>query len=537
MSNPTPRRDFLKQGVCAAAAGALGAVAAHGEEARPQPVELPEAGPSLENATSADAPMVMDMQTAHAQTAQQPHNAGEPQEWFDGFSRFKPSRGNDPQSNFYIGKLVPGLRANSAGHAPFVAPDLPKLPYKMKNGAKEFELTPQVVQREILPGHFMNFYGYNGSMPGPTIEINQGDRLRIVVTNELPEDTYVHCHGFELPVQYDGSDVLVQNPIRPGATFVYEFDVHEEGTFFYHSHVPMQEAFGMVGWIIVHPRKPWSPPVDRDFGLIFQNFFIDDTQTVADSWRMDWNWHTINGRSGPYSTPLVCQHGERVRVRIMNFSPMQHHPVHIHGHTFWITGHEGARIPHSAWVPRNTELIGIAQATDFEFIANNPGDWMFHCHMVHHMMNHMVRQVGPRMRPGNQVDRYLANLDTRPPAEMSRSARGAAPPGYPQEMQGMQMSEEVMKKVWAAREVQGMRADWPMAVGGLMTVLRVLPPDLYHRVMETDEQIPRGAIFEEIVRRFGAIGAYTPSAPMKMPGMSMPGMKMPGAAPMKMPHG
>ena len=238
--------------------------------------------------------------------------------------------------------------------------------------------------------------------------------MRIVVTNELPEDTFVHCHGFELPVQYDGSDVLTQNPIRPGKEFVYEFDVHEDGTFFYHSHVPMQEAFGMVGWIIVHPKKQWQPPVDRDFGLIFQNFFIDSTQTIADSWRMDWNWHTINGRSGPFTTPVVVKHGERVRIRIMNFSPMQHHPIHIHGHTFWITGHEGARCPQSAWVPRNTELIGIAQATDFEFIANNPGDWMFHCHMVHHMMNHMVRQVGPRMRKDSSLDAYLANLNVRP---------------------------------------------------------------------------------------------------------------------------
>ena len=166
----------------------------------------------------------------------------------------------------------------------------------------------------------MNVYGYNGSMPGPSIEVTQGDRVRIVVTNELPEATYVHWHGFELPVQYDGAAELTQEPIKPGATYVYEFDVHEEGTFFYHSHVAMQEAFGMVGWFIVHPKKVFDPPVDRDFGLIFQNFFIDSSQTISDSWKMDWNWHTINGRSGPYTTPLVVKHGERVRVRLMNFA-------------------------------------------------------------------------------------------------------------------------------------------------------------------------------------------------------------------------
>jgi manganese oxidase len=250
--------------------------------------------------------------------------------------------------------------------------------------------------------------------------------------------------------------------------------------------------------------------------LIFQNFFIEPNQTIADSMRMDWNLHTINGRSGPYSTPLVAKHGERVRIRIMNFSPMQHHPVHIHGHTFWITGHEGARIPKSAWIPRNTELIAVAQATDFELIANNPGDWMFHCHMVHHMMNHMVRQAGPRIRQGASVDQYLQNLETRPPAVMSTAASGDQPPGYPQKMMGMEMNPEFMNVIWNRREVLGMRATWPMSIHGLMTVFRVLPDDLYHRVMETDEKIPKGDIFAEIVRRFGEPQNYQRAPKMMM---------------------
>ncbi len=496
MSKPNQRREFIKRSALVTA-GALSGSALRPDVASAEAGRLPQTnGPQLDRGQESA-----------------PKQSAEPQEWFGGFSRFRPSRGNDPQSDFYIGKLVPGLRSADAGPVPFVAPDTEKLPYVMKNGVKEFQLVPQPVRREFLPGYWMNVYGYNGSMPGPVIEITQGDRVRIVVTNELPEDTFVHCHGFELPVQYDGADVLNQNPIRPGGTFVYEFDVHEDGTFFYHSHVPMQEAFGMVGWIIVHPRQPYSPPVDRDFGLIFQNFFIDSTQTIADSWRMDWNWHTINGRSGPFTTPVVVKHGERVRIRIMNFSPMQHHPIHIHGHTFWITGHEGARAPYSSWVPRNTELIGIAQATNFEFIANNPGDWMFHCHMVHHMMNHMVRQVGPRIRHGDSVDRYLADLQVRPAPEVSATALGEKPPGYPQEMLGMRMSAPFLEKIWGRREVQGMRADWPMSVMGLMTTLRVLPADLYHLVMETEQTVPKGSVFEEIVRRFGDIKTYVPTPP------------------------
>ncbi|MEQ9379294.1 MAG: copper oxidase [Pirellulales bacterium] len=496
MPSSDNRRSFLKHSSLAAA----GLVATSGTAAARSPDHEGPPGPaSPEQETPASHP-------SHVKAV------------YDGFSRYHPSRGNDPDSDFYLGKLVPGFRKAEDGPAPFVANDLDKLPFEMKNGVKEFHLVPQPVEREFLPGYKMNLWGFNGSIPGPTIEITQGDRIRIVVTNELPEETTVHWHGFELPVQYDGASTMTQNPIKPGHSFVYEFDVHEEGTFFYHTHVAMQEAFGMVGWMIVHPKKSFDPPVDRDFGLLFQNFFIGPNQTVADSQKMDWNWHTINGRSGPYATPLVCKHGERVRVRLLNFSPMQHHPIHMHGHTFWITAHEGARAPKTAWIPRNTELIAVAQASTFEFIANNPGDWMFHCHMVHHMMNHMVEQVGPRIRQGANVDRYLQNLDARPEAIVSRTAADEEPPGYPQKMQGMSMSPEFMKRIWASREMQGMRATTAMSMMGLMTAMRVLPDDLYHRVMETDEEIPKGEIFDEIVRRFGNPNDYQP-APKMMPGM------------------
>src|SRR5207245_2694847 len=104
---------------------------------------------------------------------------------------------------------------------------------------------------------------------------------------------------------------------------------------------------------------------------------------------------TLNGRSAPYVTPLVVKLGSRVRIRFLNMSAIDHHPMHMHGHTFWVTGTEGGRIPESAWIPGNNVLVGVAQARDVEFIANNPGDWMIHCHMFHHMMNHMTSMVGP----------------------------------------------------------------------------------------------------------------------------------------------
>ena len=459
---------------------------------------------------------MVPLASAAAQESNPPTTPSNVKDEYDGYSRYKPSRGADPNSPYYIGKMVPGFRSPDDGPAPFVAPFVPKLPYTLKNGVKEFILKPMPVAQEFLPGNKMNVYGYNGSMPGPTIEVTQGDRVRVIVENHLPEPTFIHFHGFECLVQYDGAGELIQDPIPPGGKYTLEFDVREAGSFFYHPHVAMQEGFGMVGWVVVHPKKVWDPPVDRDFGLVYQNFFISPNSNTANTWKMDWNWNTINGRSGPHFPPLVCKHGERVRIRIMNFSPMQHHPIHLHGHTFWVTGHEGARAPHSAWVPRNTELIAIAQVSEFEFIANNPGDWMFHCHMVHHMGNHMTEQVGPRMRPDTSVDPYLANLDSRPAPQVSEVAKGEKPPGYPQWMVGMSMSPEFLEKIWEPRETKGMRSTWPMSMAGLMTGVRVLPEDLYHRVMETDEDIPKGAVYEEIIRRFGDIKAYNAVPKMKM---------------------
>lgn len=472
MRKNVTRREALLTGA-AAAAGALTTRLAHGEA-----IEKPQSHEDLTNISK-----IKD------------HNSE-----FSTYSRYRPSFGGPPDSDEYLGKLVPGLRKSGLEAIPFETPDLDKLSWKMVDGVKEFVLRCTPVKREFLPGKYMNVWGFNNSMPGPTIEAVQGDRIRIIVHNELPESTSVHWHGLELPVEFDGVPGVTQHLIHPGKFKVYEYDLHQTGTFFYHSHVAMQEAFGMVGFLIIHPRIAYDPPVDRDIGLIFQNFFIPPNSNTADSMRMDWNWHTINGRSGPYTTPMVCKHGERVRIRLLDFSPMQHHPIHFHGHTFWLTGTEGGRIPTSAWIPRNTTLVGVAMAQDFEFIAFNPGDWIFHCHMVHHMMNHMVPQVGPHIRKGQNIEKYLDALPNRPSAKFGNEETANLVPGYPQKMQNMNMSQEALKKITDKREARGMRKEWHMGVKGLMTVLRVLPEELYDRVMHSQEDIPPGTIFEAIAQ-------------------------------------
>src|SRR6266404_494241 len=180
-------------------------------------------------------------------------------------SAMKPGKSGPVGSPTYLGKLVAGKRAAGLPPVPVATPDLPRLEHKMVDGFKEFHLRVQPVKRELLPGIVMNFWGYNGTMPGPTVEAVDGDKVRIVVHNELPEATSLHLHGLELPNAQDGVPGLTQDAIPPGKTGVCELTLHQNGTFFYHAHDPMQEVMGTVGLFIIHPKEAHAPVVDHDF--------------------------------------------------------------------------------------------------------------------------------------------------------------------------------------------------------------------------------------------------------------------------------
>ncbi|MBI3650530.1 MAG: copper oxidase [Acidobacteria bacterium] len=298
------------------------------------------------------------------------------------------------------------VEASSGAVVPFYTPDLPKLPFKLDNGVKVFELIAEPVQTEFLPASEMgdarkvDAWGYNGSVPGPTIEVNEGDRVRIIYRNNLPEATTPHWHGLEVPIEMDGAPAISQPLIYPGESYTYEFTLHQNGTFFYHSHMAMQEMMGLIGFFIIHPKKPHTPRVDKDFGIILQEWALLPNNTVPNTLSMEFNWLTFNGKSGPATTPLIVKQGDRVRIRLVNLG-MDHHPIHLHGNQFFVTGTEGGRIPEVGWYPGNTVLVGVAQARDIEFEAKYTGDWMLHCHLPHHMMNQMVSMVGP-MTHGTQ---------------------------------------------------------------------------------------------------------------------------------------
>jgi hypothetical protein len=413
-------------------------------------------------------------------------------------------------------------------------PDIPNLPYRMDGSVKEFHLVAEPVKQEIVPGRVVDVWGYNGSAPGPTIQVTRGDRVRIIVDNHLPEATSMHWHGFEIPIDMDGAPGSSQDPIVPGGRFVYEFTLHQEGTYFYHSHMAMQEMMGMIGAFVMHPKDGYKPRADRDFVIILQEYAILPNITVPNSMNMEFNWLTFNGKAAPATTPLIVRHGERVRVRLINLG-MDHHPIHLHGHQFVITGTEGGRQPESTWGPANTVLVGVAQSRDIEFVANNPGDWMLHCHLPHHMMNQMSSMVGPMSRrngmpAGLDMERGMGMLRQGSPTSeenspslgrgmgvgstaeqtISNSPLKAGNPMQHQDMpdmqQGMQMGKPdvskdansvpgfpqdafmegpmmAMDQMVDKPENFGLRAGWSGFMAGMMTFVRVLPQDKYDQIL------------------------------------------------------
>jgi FtsP/CotA-like multicopper oxidase with cupredoxin domain len=264
------------------------------------------------------------------------------------------------------------------------------LPYRLRGGVKEFHLVAEEVEHEFAPGSRAKCWGYNGTTPGPTIEVVEGDRVRIFVTNRLGEPTTIHWHGIILPSGMDGVGGLSQPDIPPGETYQYEFTVQQHGTHMYHPHADemTQMAYGMMGMFIIHPRSGETVPIDRDFCFLLHNWALKPGTYRPDSSIMvEFDQWTFNSKMFPAIDPLVARTGERVRIRIGNLS-MWNHPIHLHGHAFWVTGSDGGRWPRALWRPAVTELVSVGQTRDLEFIAR-AGDWALHCHMAHHTMNAM----------------------------------------------------------------------------------------------------------------------------------------------------
>ncbi len=269
------------------------------------------------------------------------------------------------------------------------------LPWRMNNGWKEFHLVAEPVVREMAPGMKANLWGYNGQSPGPTIEVVEGDKVRLFVTNKLPEHTTIHWHGQRLPNGMDGVGGLNQPQIPVGKTFVYEFEARRPGTFMYHPHADemVQMAMGMMGSWVTHPKDPGRYRVDRDFVFLLNAFDIEPGRmTPKISTMLDFNLFAFNSRVFPGIDHMVVRRGDRVRIRIGNLT-MTNHPIHLHGHEFEVAGTDGGWTPKASRWPEVTADVAVGQMRAIEFDATDPGDWAFHCHKSHHTMNAMGHDV------------------------------------------------------------------------------------------------------------------------------------------------
>jgi manganese oxidase len=349
-------------------------------------------------------------------------------------------------------------------YTPVITPNGSTLPFKGLRGTKIFHLIAEEVDHEFAPGLRAHCWGFNGQVHGPTIEAVEGDKVRIYVTNRLPENTSIHWHGLLVPSGMDGVAGLSQKNIEPGETYKYEFKLRQHGTYMYHSHSDdmTQIALGMMGMLVIHPRRPNGPRPDRDFVLMSSEWRIDvGTRRPNPIEMTDFNVLTFNARAFPGTAPLVAKYGDRVRIRFGNLSPMEHHPIHLHGYYWKVTEMDGLPVSESAQQHGNTVLVAVGQTRVVEFVADNPGDWAMHCHMTHHTMNQMGHNA-PNLigvRPGNLAKKVSALL----PGYMTMGESGMGDMG---EM-GMPVPSNSIPMLGA----QG-KHDY-IDMGGMFTILKV----------------------------------------------------------------
>ena len=272
---------------------------------------------------------------------------------------------------------------------------------RVQGGIKVFDLNVSVIEWNILPDEQVEAYAFNHQVPGPRIRVTEGDRVRINVTNDLPEATSVHWHGMILPNRMDGAADVTQNPIEPGDTFTYEFTAGEAGTYFYHSHKEpdRQQGLGMYGALIVDPKDPSRDAAydyDQEVVIQLQEWLERDGYTYP-AMIMEGalpNYFTINGKSYPETETIDMEVGERVRIRFIGSNNNFVHPMHVHGGPFEIVETDGNVVPAEARILKDTVNVGPGERYDVIWEARRPGKWLLHCHIPHHTTNNNTEQEG-----------------------------------------------------------------------------------------------------------------------------------------------
>jgi FtsP/CotA-like multicopper oxidase with cupredoxin domain len=240
---------------------------------------------------------------------------------------------------------------------------------RMEQGVKCFDLKASVIRWETEPGKTVEAWCYNEQVPGPMIRVREGDRVRLVLTNDLPESTAIHCHGVELPNDVDGVPFITQPPVKPGETYTYEFTAPNPGSHMYHSHhnSAKQVGMGLLGAFIIEPRRPRAiEKADVDYVLV-----LNDGA----------HGYTLNGKGFPATEPIKAKLGQKVRIRFMN-EGMMIHPMHLHGMHMTVIDKDGWPQP----APWKCDTLNVAPGERWDVIVNcnNPGVWAFHCHILPH---------------------------------------------------------------------------------------------------------------------------------------------------------
>jgi zinc transporter ZupT len=262
---------------------------------------------------------------------------------------------------------------------------LPALPPIPPGKVKTYYLYAEVAPWLVAPGVTQQAWTYDGTVPGPTIHVRQGDRVRVILINRLPEPTTIHWHGLSVAADMDGVPGMSQTAVGPGQSFVYTFTATTPGTYIYHTHYDdlNQLDRGLYGAVVVDAAHP-SEHVDRDYLMLLSSWRIySDAE----------NYFSINGKSYPLTKPYIVRRGQRIRIREINISGTEFHTMHIHGHRFTVIAVDGQPVPKAARQQMVTLTIGPGETRDIAFVANAaPGTWMVHCHVLDHMMN---GDVGP----------------------------------------------------------------------------------------------------------------------------------------------
>lgn len=270
---------------------------------------------------------------------------------------------------------------------------------RVENGVKIFELKTSVIKWNILPYEQVMAYAFNEQVPGPRLRVTEGDRVRIIVTNNLPESTTVHWHGLILPNNMDGPANITQPPIEPGQSYTYEFTTQQSGTYFYHTHdrADRQQTLGLYGALIIDPKTPQTTPAyDLEYTIQLQEWLEREGYTYP-AMLMEGgmpNFFTINGKAYPSTDTVNMKVGQKIRIRFIGSSSNFIHPMHIHGGPFKVIATDGNPVPETAQIDKDTVNVAPGERYDVIWEARAPGKWLIHCHILHHTTNDNVEEMG-----------------------------------------------------------------------------------------------------------------------------------------------